>query len=802
MAKPKKEQGSRGERKALLKELRGNTPGKMILGYADYMEKMEVLDALLEKYSAKNIFGAAKTVDAKAKQDILKAMRETAEAGEEYLHNAVQAKSAGSTDDLKKGAPGLVNRLQGLLIRDEEALQAYDPRIPMSMTQVQENARSTVVHLGSLNVEGLGGAQNSRLPITFRDREGKLRRGVFTRKVVMSGQDSLDNYVNGLLQRAADQCGSASKETVRNLIGIYREKHAARMANAADAQVFHELFMKCVDAKQGGNGIVKVKLNLDFMKKDLGIDPDTQLRGFAQQELRRAFLSYGEILEKQENVGKYINSSILGIEEGSRVDSRNTAMSAVAKLLGAPGLIAGSENMKFVNEKGEVVEGTFMEEAEGIDLMDGGENLKMVNDHPFEGPDSYKGIRQMADLQVLDYICGNVDRHQGNLFYKTDANGDVVGVQGIDNDSSFGRFAHKDNEKHVLPDPDEMNVISASMSKKVMKLTPAMLKYALRGRGLTEEELDFAAKRLENMQTAIKNGRDYYKDHPAKDTFVPGYLRTLEDKEFKTLKLSTLCRKGQLNLFGLVQKMVQERFLDEAKESPALQFDPSIKKKEMSLRDVNTVGRGFTGGYLLDALSGAARLAEDGEKNFRIDDLTKAFRGSSPEFDAMAADAKKLAEMEKELLAKPEFHPSAYNRRRMDINEAVDGLRSSNDAYLRKKMAERGILNLDELTGKNAYEQARIDYAKRIHDFCEAYQPAPPLTGEELKQLGDADRAEMRHIDELAEMKDRDEAYSLLAEFHRKHGMEDPEKLLQEKREKQGLPGAPEEPEEPGLGGA
>ena len=45
--------------------------------------------------------------------------------------------------------------------------------------------------------------------------------------------------------------------------------------------------------------------------------------------------------------------------------------------------------------------------------------------------------KDIANLQILDWLCGNPDRHFHNIFYKFDEAGNVTGVVGIDNDLSF-----------------------------------------------------------------------------------------------------------------------------------------------------------------------------------------------------------------------------------------------------------------------------------------------------------------------------------------------------------------------------
>ena len=200
---------------------------------------------------------------------------------------------------------------------------------------------------------------------------------------------------------------------------------------------------------------------------------------------------------------------------------------------------------------------------------------------------------------------------------------------------------------------------------------------------------------------------------------------------------------------------------------------------------------------------------EDKDRSFTIDGLTSGLRGSSPQFDAMAKAAKQVAALEQELMKGPIPPPTRYNQRRREI-DGEDMLRQTSDAYLQKKMAERGAAGLEDLRGKNDDEQARIDHALRIHSFCEAYQPAPVLTGKDVEKFSEADSQEFRSAAKVEEMQDLDEAYRLLAEFHKKHGMDTPEReknLLKAGIDPHRHAPAPEEPgqegpEEPGLGPA
>ena len=115
-------------------------------------------------------------------------------------------------------------------------------------------------------------------------------------------------------------------------------------------------------------------------------------------------------------VAQQMVMQLAGIKKGSPISSRNCAMTDVAQLLGCDHLLANSVNMK-IKIGDEIVEGVFMETAEGSDLK------RLKYDDPlfdaqlgsFQNPEA---LMQVADLQVLDFICGNTDRHGFNMVYQ------------------------------------------------------------------------------------------------------------------------------------------------------------------------------------------------------------------------------------------------------------------------------------------------------------------------------------------------------------------------------------------------
>ena len=110
---------------------------------------------------------------------------------------------------------------------------------------------------------------------------------------------------------------------------------------------------------------------------------------------------------------------------------RNVATSRMASLLGLEELIAKSQTVDITDEAtGRLIRGNLMDQAEGIEYANVWEDL-------INGRVTSSFLRDVTNLQVLDVLCGQLDRHGGNMMYKVE-NGNITGVQGIDNDAAFG----------------------------------------------------------------------------------------------------------------------------------------------------------------------------------------------------------------------------------------------------------------------------------------------------------------------------------------------------------------------------
>ncbi|MCR4745400.1 MAG: hypothetical protein K5894_09260, partial [Lachnospiraceae bacterium] len=180
-----------------------------------------------------------------------------------------------------------------------------------------------------------------------------------------------------------------------------------------------------------------------------------------------------------------------GIKEGSNIDSRNTAMTIMGDLIGNNNILARSVSAQIVDKDGKVKKGTFMEWVNGLSEED------MINRNiKYDTPEITKDL---ADLQILDYICGNPDRHMDNIIMKTEKkNGKekVSAIIGIDNDLSF-------LTKEISTKPTDLFVMKQSTAMAIKGLRKDTLKFALRHL-LKDKEISAVWNRVSALQKMIK----------------------------------------------------------------------------------------------------------------------------------------------------------------------------------------------------------------------------------------------------------------------------------------------------------
>lgn len=289
---------------------------------------------------------------------------------------------------------------------------------------------------------------------------------------------------------------------------------------------------------------ISIHLSPDrWLKPYLSLSEKESQKLFDKTGLAQDFMEYAS--EYSKVYQKYRILELAGIENNNNIAQRNSAMSTVAEILGMGDLIARSESA-VLTDGSKKYKGTFMESAKGTDLMHCQPGDPLLSSDTTVDMESVSLKKQLSDLQVLDYICGNIDRHVGNMLYQTHGtdsrNLRLDKIQGIDNDCSFGTIT---TGMQRLPNAERMGVISESTARTVSLLNKDLLKTALRNYHLSDAEIDAAWNRTRQIQEAIREGNEFYRDKaPGELTF--GHLRTVKDSDWKDLSMDNLSE----HLFG------------------------------------------------------------------------------------------------------------------------------------------------------------------------------------------------------------------------------------------------------------
>ncbi len=324
-------------------------------------------------------------------------------------------------------------------------------------------------------------------------------------------------------------------------------------------------------------------------------------------------------LEDYENASLYLAA---GIYRDANLTDRNCAMTRVANLLGVSDLLAESHSMTVIDTSdGREVpkSGIFMETSKGVTF----DNLKDRDDivNVFtEGLSNGQLKRNISDMQILDYICANVDRHNENMTYVFDESNKLVGIQGIDNDFSMGDIV-PEKRKSWLPDLKQMRVISKSMVEKVNSMRQEDLEYVLKGLSLSEKEIESAWSRVKTLQEYIKNNAKEYDGD-----FSYGTINIVPDNMWDAIdynKLRTYSEED-FNLFDTVGDVVKEiRVKNKVVEDKPVEKKPAEDKKveeamnedDFVIRNSDIVDKDDSN--VFDKNSG---MAQDRNDNLEMDD--------------------------------------------------------------------------------------------------------------------------------------------------------------------------------------
>ena len=217
-----------------------------------------------------------------------------------------------------------------------------------------------------------------------------------------------------------------------------------------------------------------------------------------------------EVTEYFQEVAKEVFSFVVAgnaqipPDRRSYLNERNIATSVMAELLGCRDVVVSSESACLKRANGKKITGMFMEFAQGID----GETLVGGMEEQEITALMENGVlkRQAADLQALDCICGQIDRHMNNVMFQVDPRtGGIVGLKGIDNDMSFGLSDTTAKGGHSTP-MGLIRVVSRDMAEALEALNQQVVDYRLRNL-LSEDERKALWQRIDVFREWVKSGQ-------------------------------------------------------------------------------------------------------------------------------------------------------------------------------------------------------------------------------------------------------------------------------------------------------
>ena len=213
-----------------------------------------------------------------------------------------------------------------------------------------------------------------------------------------------------------------------------------------------------------------------------------------------------------------IATSDAKINKNETITKRNAATARLAKVLGLEDLIVGSK-MTEIEVNGKKKRGILMDEAKGVNLYEFSKAKKKENPK-VKITYSAKAIKQLTSLQILDIICGQVDRNIGNYLAEIVEVGkdtyEVKKITGIDNDMSFGRLKYSAifdegslgyNKLKNMEDEGEgltLPGIDMDLALNICAIQPEILAFQMCDI-LSVEERAALIDRLKGVQKAIKN---------------------------------------------------------------------------------------------------------------------------------------------------------------------------------------------------------------------------------------------------------------------------------------------------------
>lgn len=233
--------------------------------------------------------------------------------------------------------------------------------------------------------------------------------------------------------------------------------------------------------------------------------------------------------------------------ENLRSSNREVAMSRLDMLLDAELISKAQLAIKKTGMSSIPKLGSVAPEAKGKDIT----KYNLVNDqnaHPGTDDtvrrDDPTLMSKLNALQMIDFLAGQIDRHQGNYMIEVDNSGNVIGVTGIDNDMSFGT-KNKDElaQRGARQLPPLGMYFDKAMANKILALDPALVRLALSDL-LSPGEVNATLERLQLLKQRILQDINNLLDPGQWAQLIQQDVGSMNPK-FKRGEYNTVVKNGQ-----------------------------------------------------------------------------------------------------------------------------------------------------------------------------------------------------------------------------------------------------------------
>ncbi len=261
------------------------------------------------------------------------------------------------------------------------------------------------------------------------------------------------------------------------------------------------------DNRQYADATIREALEEFFLEVEPSIDE--QIPGYENK-----MISLFDELYMAAQTQKELKTSRLVDENGKALPQTNTpaAMGEIADMLGIGDMVAPCELVPIMLD-GKKKYVPFVDKVEGKTLNDGAaSNIFLNKDHnPLTDPGAMK---MLADLQVLDYICGvEFAQMENSLTFQTDPQqpDKITGIVRTRPGSAFG-LIDATNPNHITRGMGQMSdmtmldslmVVNKSMAERVMKMEAGDLHKIMEPKGFTASQIDCACDRLRELQKKL-----------------------------------------------------------------------------------------------------------------------------------------------------------------------------------------------------------------------------------------------------------------------------------------------------------